>query len=52
MSGYTYCLLSKAIAIAGFVTLVIYDSPWLGLLCFLVVASVDGEIKGSQESAK
>jgi hypothetical protein len=40
MNMYEYCLCSKAIAVSGFVVLVMYDHPWLGLLCFLVAAGL------------
>ena len=36
-----YLLASKAIAVAGFVTLAINGSPWWGLCCFIVVAYVE-----------
>lgn len=45
MSAFTYCLATKVVAIAGFLALVVYGHPWWVLLCFPVVASVDGEIE-------
>lgn len=45
-----YCAVCKAIACAGFVTLVIFDHPWLGLLCFFFAASIDGTLTGNSKS--
>lgn len=45
MNAYWYCLLSKVVAVTGFVTLAMDDKPWLGLLCFIVLASIDGPLK-------
>jgi hypothetical protein len=45
MNGYWYCMASKIIAVAGFVTLVIFDYPWWGLMCFVCIATLDGDIK-------
>lgn len=50
MNLYWYCFLSKIIGITGFVTLVIYDHPWMGVLCFLVIAAVDSDdVKAERE---
>lgn len=38
MNDYWYCLVSKALAVGGFVTLVGLDHPWWGLCCFIVMA--------------
>ena len=43
MNAFVYCLLTKVVAVAGFVALVIHDYPWWGLLCFLVVSFVEGK---------
>ncbi len=48
MNVYWYCLLSKAIAISGFVVLVIFDHPLLGTLCLLFAASIDGPMKNTK----
>lgn len=48
MSAYWHCLLSKIVSIAGFVTLVIFDHPWIGLICLIFVATIDGEIKAEK----
>lgn len=40
MNHYWYCLASNAIAVAGFATLVINGSPWWGLCCFCVTATI------------
>jgi len=45
MSNYWYCLASKAIAVSGFVALAVNGSPWWGLCCFYVVASIDGKLE-------
>jgi hypothetical protein len=50
MTGYWYCLLTKILAICGFCYLAVNGSPWWGLCCFLLVASVDGEIKGNDKA--
>ena len=46
MNAYWYCLASKLIAVGGFAVLVIFDHPWLGLLCLIAaMASMDSELK-------